>query len=658
MSMAIGIKLADGSFYPILEEGLPEKKILELTTVNDNQTTVQVDLYRSGSGTMENAEYIDTMRIDNLIPHPNGEPSINLSIGLDEAGSLSAEVLDPETGVHTHTTVNLITRPQSERDEVPDFTLTETFDAPQDDELRADFDTESTADSGMTADTAPESPVADTGEGIPGDFAADGAEQKYAEAAVPDEPEDIAVNDFEVPDIEPVDTAGVFLEDPFAVSEADAAPENTAADTNTAADVQSFDEPPLPAAGSVIDMTAPAETAQTADGFDLPDFDADGAADGSAPELSLPDSGTDAAQIADGFDLPDFDADAAADGSALEPALTDSGTDAAQIADGFDLPDFDAGAAADGSAPELSLTDSGTDAAQIADGFDLPDFDAGAAADGSAPEPALTDSGTAAAQPAEDFDLPDFDSAETGTPTAQDKPDTADNLPDFSDMNFDVPDFDESAEKPLNLSNLLDDEAFSVDDQSAAGSLDDSDFLSADAETDTSSHMQQQEYADTGIPETPLFDESLFDDTETASKGKSQIGAVVICIICAVICLAALAGIFMLVPSRFNGRTAPDTAAQEQHAAGSSQQTAAEQAVMPKENQIVVAPVPDIVPLPPEPAPAEQNVTYQIKWGDTLWDIAAAYYRNPWRYPEIAEANNISNPDYIVSGTTIVIPPR
>ena len=630
MSMAIGIKLADGSFYPILEEGLPEKKILELTTVNDNQTTVQVDLYRSGSGTMENAEYIDTMRIDNLIPHPNGEPSINLSIGLDEAGSLSAEVLDPETGVHTHTTVNLVTRPQSERDEAPDFTLTETFDAPQDDELRADFDTESTADSGMTADTAPESPAADTGEGIPGDFAADGAEQKYAEAAAPGEPEGIAVNDFEVPDIEPVDTAGVFLEDPFAVSEADAAPENTAADTNTAADVQSFDEPPLPAAGSVIDMTAPAETAQTAEDFDLPDFDAGAAADGSAPELSLPDSGTDV-------------------------------QNAAQTAEDFDLPDFDADAAADGSAPELSLPDSGTDAAQTAEDFDLPDFDADAAADGSAPEPALTDSGTDvqnAAQTADDFDLPDFDSAETGTPAAQDKPDTADNLPDFSDMDFDVPDFDESAEKPLNLSNLLDDEAFSVDDQSAAGSLDDSDFLSADAETDTSSHMQQQEYADTGIPETPLFDESLFDDTETASKGKSQIGAVVICIICAVICLAALAGIFMLVPSRFNGRTAPDTAAQEQHAAGSSQQTAAEQAVMPKENQIVVAPVPDIVPLPPEPAPAEQNVTYQIKWGDTLWDIAAAYYRNPWRYPEIAEANNISNPDYIVSGTTIVIPPR
>ena len=43
---SIGIKLADGSFYPILEEGNPDTKSLELTTVLDNQTTVQVDLYK------------------------------------------------------------------------------------------------------------------------------------------------------------------------------------------------------------------------------------------------------------------------------------------------------------------------------------------------------------------------------------------------------------------------------------------------------------------------------------------------------------------------------------------------------------------------------------------------------------------------------------
>lgn len=43
----IGIKLADGSFYPIMEDGVPCKKNLVLTTVKDNQTRVVVDVYRT-----------------------------------------------------------------------------------------------------------------------------------------------------------------------------------------------------------------------------------------------------------------------------------------------------------------------------------------------------------------------------------------------------------------------------------------------------------------------------------------------------------------------------------------------------------------------------------------------------------------------------------
>ena len=64
MSKSIGIKLADGTFYPILEEGVPAKKRMELTTVKDNQETVQVDLYRSENGSMEDAEYVDSLQID------------------------------------------------------------------------------------------------------------------------------------------------------------------------------------------------------------------------------------------------------------------------------------------------------------------------------------------------------------------------------------------------------------------------------------------------------------------------------------------------------------------------------------------------------------------------------------------------------------------
>lgn len=80
----IGIKLADGTFYPILEEGTPATEKLDVTTVKDNQTKVQIDVYRSESGSMDDAEYVDTLEVTNLNAHPNGEPDLHLSVSLDE----------------------------------------------------------------------------------------------------------------------------------------------------------------------------------------------------------------------------------------------------------------------------------------------------------------------------------------------------------------------------------------------------------------------------------------------------------------------------------------------------------------------------------------------------------------------------------------------
>ena len=45
-----------------------------------------------------------------------------------------------------------------------------------------------------------------------------------------------------------------------------------------------------------------------------------------------------------------------------------------------------------------------------------------------------------------------------------------------------------------------------------------------------------------------------------------------------------------------------------------------------------------------------------LRRGDTLWDLSNSYYQNPRRYPEIAQRNNISNPDLILAGTKIFIP--
>ena len=51
-----------------------------------------------------------------------------------------------------------------------------------------------------------------------------------------------------------------------------------------------------------------------------------------------------------------------------------------------------------------------------------------------------------------------------------------------------------------------------------------------------------------------------------------------------------------------------------------------------------------------------QKRYYTVVKGDTLWGIAKKYYGNGNRYPEIAKANNIANPDLIYVGQKILIP--
>ncbi len=67
-----------------------------------------------------------------------------------------------------------------------------------------------------------------------------------------------------------------------------------------------------------------------------------------------------------------------------------------------------------------------------------------------------------------------------------------------------------------------------------------------------------------------------------------------------------------------------------------------------------VAPAPE-----PEPAPAPEPPaarTYTVQSGDTLWAIAEQFYGDGNRYPEIAGASGIDNPDLIQPGQLLTIP--
>jgi LysM repeat protein len=152
----IGIKVADGSYYPVLEQGFTGRKELTLTTVADNQSRVQIDLYRGDGGGLEKAHYIGSLFIENIPPAPQGEPEIRLSIGLDEAGELEAEADDSRTGESQKFSISLKTLSDDETYEVPDFRMDMEAEAPDGAEAPMSADELAAADLGEEAEQEPE----------------------------------------------------------------------------------------------------------------------------------------------------------------------------------------------------------------------------------------------------------------------------------------------------------------------------------------------------------------------------------------------------------------------------------------------------------------------------------------------------------------------
>ena len=133
MASAIGIKIANGEFYPIMEENSLIRKRLILTTVHNNQPSVQIDLYRNSANTMTDAQYIGSLVVENIKPKPKGEPSIEMVISSNSNGDIIADAIDLDTssgGEHYVLTVSLKSLDETSRDmEIPDFEL-ESNDEP------------------------------------------------------------------------------------------------------------------------------------------------------------------------------------------------------------------------------------------------------------------------------------------------------------------------------------------------------------------------------------------------------------------------------------------------------------------------------------------------------------------------------------------------
>jgi nucleoid-associated protein YgaU len=128
MASTIGIKLANGEFYSIVEENSDNKKRMVLTTVHDTQGSMQIDLYKSATRTMADAVYIGSIVVENIKKIPKGEPSVELVISSNADGEISVDAVDLDASSDNpepyHLSVSLKSMEEEDREpELSDFEL-------------------------------------------------------------------------------------------------------------------------------------------------------------------------------------------------------------------------------------------------------------------------------------------------------------------------------------------------------------------------------------------------------------------------------------------------------------------------------------------------------------------------------------------------------
>jgi hypothetical protein len=140
----IGIKIADGTFYPILERGANGRKKLILTTVKDEQTSVQIDLYEGEDENLPSGRYVGSLLIEDVTSNSAGEAEIELLVGLEPDGSLTAKAQDLRSGESQRLNVSLESLSDEGIYDMPDFELDDEFEPWADsvDDGLADFHAE------------------------------------------------------------------------------------------------------------------------------------------------------------------------------------------------------------------------------------------------------------------------------------------------------------------------------------------------------------------------------------------------------------------------------------------------------------------------------------------------------------------------------------
>ena len=587
----IGIKLADGSFYPVLEEFSNSEKQLDLTTAHNNQTKIMVDLYRSKSCSMEDAEYVDSLQIENLVAHPNGEPDISFSVSIDENNKLSAKIKDSETGNQSKTTITLVSRTIEERLTTDEYKISDSTEKPKTKKhgflAKAEKIRENDKDSKKTESekVMPESEKTD----IPGfDEQTSQIENKKQT-----EHENNTIIAFTPAADDEINRQKKLDSIDDVIIQEDESQKNIIWPDDT--DVTQIIEDEIPEE-NLKDTETAQETEVTENTNDIEN-----------PEEM---------QIVQEIELNETPEEKVDFNDVIEPQ-EESETENETSEEILEKQDYE-------------VQDIGND--EIPDDTGLPELN---------------------------FDFPGDDSKEVLENAAIDFNQTDSKMPeDFFDIDNPLQEKDSDNEIETNIEENPFDHAF--DDF-------DNDFESA---SENNVYTEASSSAKGPLSFTGLYDKEtelgLSEQDEKITK-KTK-GPVIICIICAIICVIATLLILFIVPSKYNllhkGNSQkekteiteitvedqPQIEPEPEIAEPIAPQAQEEEVVVVEQAEIVVPEQPPVTPEKPK------DINYKIKWGDTLWDIADTYYKNPWRYKYIAKFNHIKDPDYIISGTYITIP--
>ena len=534
MGREIGIRLADGTFYALLTEEIPGKRVLQLSPSGHGNSKVEISLFASVSGTMDDACLLKRLELSELSPFDEDSVPVEFSISLDDSNERKMTLFDETTGKTAEASCNLSVDPEPEGDgmeEIPEAAEVEEIE--------------------------------------------EAVEVEEIEELV--EPEEVSKPRRKEKDVTPGSLAKVGCSHNHQADDDDADDADDLASKETATATETEPEPELP----------PTPSIEIADGDD------DGDEDEDVKKAEVPQR----PKIANLFKRKK---------NSVEEK-NESPTE-----------DFD-GEIEDDEAVTV------TEEVKVAKKSKVVNF---------------------------------FNKEKNK------KSDSIKKLPEDEDKSPEALSVEEDKSKENTVETQLPSPEEVASPSDTTGTI-------AVAEVVNETVLQPETKPQRTRKRTPLKRKIILDEYNfvSAQRAKSNSIPIVISAVCAVISLVSLAiafGFYRLSSEREIlpgvATNAPDKDEVVNRLPVMEHAPVEEKIpdeIIQKQNEIVVLNEGTLLPQKPlHDNEGMEELRYKVIWGDTLWNIAAAHYKDPRKFRRIAEYNEIKNPDYIVAGKWIVIPPN